>query len=227
MLNNLAILRFIPSIVNFNTDDITDDNRKIFARDYLSNPEYTYDRIYRANVACGPMVKWAIAQLEYAEMLNRVDPLRQELRALEEAAVIKKNEASRMHELITTLEASINRYKEEYAGLISQAEAIKTTLKTVQDKVNRNMGLRQSLSIEKDRWGLTSDNFKLQRTTLIRDVFLSSAFQSYDRYFGQQHRNSLPPTWANNLEAATTAIRADLAKTKFFSDPDERLNWRT
>ena len=104
---------FIPSIGNFNTDDITDDNRKIFARDYLSNPEYTYDRIYRANVACGPMVKWAIAQLEYAEMLNRVDPLRQELRALEEAAVIKKNEASRMHELITTLEASINRYKKE------------------------------------------------------------------------------------------------------------------
>ena len=97
----------------------------------------------------------------------------------------------------------------------------------VQDKMNRSMGMLQSVGVEKDRWGLTSDNFKLQRTTLIRDVFLSSAFQSYDRYFGQQHRNSLPPTWANNLEAATTAVRADLAKTKFFPDPDERLNWRT
>ena len=94
---------FIPSIVNFNTDDITDDIRKVFARDYQSNPEYTYDRIYRANVASRPMVKWAIAQLEYAEMLNRVDPLRQELKALEEASVIKKNKDSRMHEQITTL----------------------------------------------------------------------------------------------------------------------------
>ena len=36
-------------------------------------------------------------------MLNRVDPHRQELKALEEAAVIKKNEDSRMHEQITTL----------------------------------------------------------------------------------------------------------------------------
>ena len=156
---------FIPSIVNFNTDDITEEIRKTFARDYLSNPEYTYERINRANQACGPLVKWAIAQLEYAEMLNKVDPLRQELKALEDAAVVKKQEASRMSELIKTLEASINRYKEEYAALISQAEAIKTTLKQVQGKVNRPMGLLLSLGIEKDRWGLTSDNFKLQMTT--------------------------------------------------------------
>ena len=100
---------FIPSIVDFNTDDITDNIRKIVVRDYLSNPDYTYDRIYWANVACGPMIKGAIAQLEYAKMLNRVNPLRQEIRALEEAAVIKKNKESKMHKLTTTREASINR----------------------------------------------------------------------------------------------------------------------
>merc|ERR550532_778660 len=218
---------FIPSIVNFNTDDITEEIRKIFARDYLSNPEYTYERINRANQACGPLVKWAIAQLEYAEMLNKVDPLRQELKALEDAAVVKKQEASRMSELIKTLEASINRYKEEYAALISQAEAIKTTLKQVQGKVNRSMGLLQSLGIEKDRWGLTSDNFKLQMTTLIGDVFLSSAFLSYGGYFDQQYRNSLFTTWSHHLAAAGIAFRSDLARTEFLSDPDERLSWQS
>ena len=117
-------------------------------------------------------------------------------------------------------------YKEEYAGLISQAEAIKTMLKTVQDKVNRSMGLLQSLGFEKDPWGLTSDNFKLQITTLIGDVFLSSALLSYGGYFDQQHRNSLFTTWAHHLKAASIAFRADLARTKFLSDPDERLNWQ-
>ena len=52
----------------------------------------------------------------------------------------------------------------------------------------------QSVGVEKDHWGLTSNNFKLQRTTLIRDVFLTSAFLSYGGYFDQQHRNTLPPT---------------------------------
>ena len=61
----------------------------------------------------------------------------------------------------------------------------------MQDKVNRSMWLLQSLTVEQERRGLTSDNFKLQVTTLIRDAFLSSAFLSYGGYFDQQHRNSL------------------------------------
>lgn len=30
---------------------------------YLSNPEYNFDKVNRASMACGPMVKWAIAQV--------------------------------------------------------------------------------------------------------------------------------------------------------------------
>ena len=37
--------------------------------------------------------------------------------------------------VITELERSISRYKEEYAALISQAQAIKTDLATVEAKV--------------------------------------------------------------------------------------------
>ena len=39
---------------------------------FLSNPDYNYEKVYRASTACGPMVKWVIAQLMYAEMLNKV-----------------------------------------------------------------------------------------------------------------------------------------------------------
>ena len=170
---------FIPSIVHFNTDDISDETRKVMQERYLSNPDYNFEKVNRTSLACGPMVKWSIAHLEYAEMLNRVDPLRQELKSLEDAAVIKKDESEKMTALISQLEASITRYKDEYAQLISQAESIKSTLKTVQDKVNRSMGLLQSLGIEKDRWQHTSENFKFQMTTIIGDVFLSSAFLSY------------------------------------------------
>ena len=97
----------LPRIIDFNINGITDNIKKIVARDYLSNPEYTYDRIYQANVACGRTVK-------------------QELRALEEAAVIKKKEASRMHKHISNPEASINRYKgEEKAKRLQKMKAEK------------------------------------------------------------------------------------------------------
>ena len=112
-------------------------------------------------------------------MLKRVEPLRNELQALEDAAGTKQREADEMTAVIAKLEKSINSYKEEYAQLISQAEAIKNDLKQVQDKVDRSMSLLKSLGIEKDRWQETSENFKSQMSTLVGDVFLSSAFLSY------------------------------------------------
>ena len=32
---------------------------------YLCNPEYNFEKVNRASMACGPMVKWAIAQVPY------------------------------------------------------------------------------------------------------------------------------------------------------------------
>ena len=64
---------------------------------YLSNPDYNFEKVNRASLACGPMVKWAIAQIEYADMLKRVEPLRNELLNLELQAkenVVKMEEVS-------------------------------------------------------------------------------------------------------------------------------------
>ena len=41
------------------------------------------------------------------------------------------------------------------------------------------MSLLKSLGIEQERWQETSENFKSQMSTLVGDVFLSSAFLSY------------------------------------------------
>ena len=29
----------------------------------MSNPDYNFEKVNRASVACGPLVKWAIAQV--------------------------------------------------------------------------------------------------------------------------------------------------------------------
>ena len=217
---------FIPTIVNFNTDDISDDVRDKMKSKFLSNPDYNYEKINRASMACGPLVKWAIAQLQFADMLKRVEPLRNELKSLEKAAEEKQKHADEMTALINKLEKSINHYKEEYAQLISQAEAIKNDLKQVQDKVDRSMSLLKSLGIEKDRWQATSENFKSQMSTLVGDVFLSSAFLSYAGYFDQSHRQSLFINWTHHLAKASIAFRHDLARTEFLSDPDQRIQWQ-
>ena len=67
---------------------------------YLSNPDYTFEKVNRASLACGPLIKWAIAQLMFADMLKRVEPLRNELEGLNQAATEKEQEANRMSQMI-------------------------------------------------------------------------------------------------------------------------------
>ena len=68
-------------------------------------------------------------------MLNKVDPLRQELRTLEESAETTRIKGEEIEKIVVDLERSINKYKEEYAMLISDANAIKNDLATVEAKV--------------------------------------------------------------------------------------------
>ncbi|KAK3912297.1 Dynein heavy chain, cytoplasmic [Frankliniella fusca] len=218
---------FINSIVsNFSTENITDDVRQKMHDKYLSNPDYTFEKVNRASMACGPMVKWAVAQVQYADMLKKVEPLRDELGSLETQAEENKNKGEEVKNLIAQLERSIASYKEEYAQLISQAQAIKTDLENVQAKVDRSIALLKSLVIERERWEATSETFRSQMSTIIGDVLLSSAFLAYAGYFDQHYRQNLFATWCHHLQQAALQFRADIARTEYLSNPDERLRWQ-
>lgn len=114
-------------------------------------------------------------------MLKRVEPLRDELQSLEDQAEVNKQHAQDTKDLVAQLEQSIAAYKDEYAQLISQAQAIKTDLENVQAKVDRSIALLKSLNIERERWESTSETFRSQMSTIIGDVLLSAAFIAYGK----------------------------------------------
>ena len=64
----------------------SDVAREKMKKEYLSDPHFTFEKMNHASKACGPLVQWAIAQVGYADVLKRVDPLRAELKVLENQA---------------------------------------------------------------------------------------------------------------------------------------------
>ena len=69
---------FISSIVNFdNETQMTPHLRSRMERDYLSLPSFNYEAVNRASKACGPLLQWVIAQVDYSAILERVGPLRE------------------------------------------------------------------------------------------------------------------------------------------------------
>ncbi|KAK4494288.1 hypothetical protein PRZ48_014586 [Zasmidium cellare] len=218
---------FIASIVNYdNEKQMTAQHRAKMKADYISKEdEFTFERVNRASKACGPLVQWVHAQVNYSEILDRVGPLREEVDQLQEEALQTKAEAKAIENTLQELEQSISTYKSEYASLISQTEAIKAEMSRVQSKVDRSMRLLNSLSSERGRWEEGSKTFQVQMETIIGDVFLASGFLAYAGFYDQQYRRAMLEDWSLQLSSSGIAFKAQNALSEYLSTADERQQW--
>lgn len=217
---------FISSIQNFDTTKMSKGVRDKMMRDYIAKPAFNYESVNRASRACGPLVQWVIAQVRFSEILDKVEPLRAEVSSLEKQAQTTKQQATVVMDTVAGLEASIAQYKEEYALLISETQAIKTEMEKVQNKVDRSMTLLASLSSEQERWDKGSKTFEGEMGTIVGDVLISAAFLAYGGFFDQHYRESMRQEWVDHLSAAGISFKADLALSEFLSTADERLEWQ-
>lgn len=78
---------------------------------YLSQDDFTFERVNNASKACGPLCEWVISQVNYSAILDRVQPLREEVAQLEAAAHTHEVERAQLEATVATLEASIDQYK--------------------------------------------------------------------------------------------------------------------
>ncbi|KAG9237794.1 cytoplasmic dynein-like protein 1 heavy chain 1 [Amylocarpus encephaloides] len=218
---------FIATIVNYdNEKQMTKALRVKMRNEYLSNDDFTYERVNRASRACGPLVQWVQAQVNYSEILDRVGPLREEVGLLEDQALQTKAEAQAVENTINNLEQSIATYKTEYAALISETQAIKTEMSRVQFKVDRSVRLLDSLSSERVRWEEGSKSFETQISTLVGDVLVAAAFLAYSGLYDQQFRKNMMEDWLHQLQLSGINYKQHNPITEYLSTADERLGWQ-
>lgn len=218
---------FIASIVNYDNErQMTKALRIKMRNEFLNNAEFTYEKVNRASKACGPLVQWVEAQVNYSEILDRVGPLREEVTLLEEQALQTKAEAQAVAGSIAALEKSINTYKDEYGMLIGETQAIKKEMARVQFKVDRSVRLLDSLSSERTRWEEGSRSFETQIATLVGDVLVAAAFLAYSGLYDQQFRKTMTDDWLHQLQLSGIQYKSLNPVTEYLSTADERLGWQ-
>ncbi|KAJ3385444.1 hypothetical protein HDU84_002244 [Entophlyctis sp. JEL0112] len=224
-----AIIRkddFITSIVNYETSKMTKKIRDEITKNYLSNPNFTFEIVNHASKACGPLVKWVIAQVKYSTILDSVGPLRAEVQQLEESSEKAKIKAAETEQAIVDLENSIKHYKDEYTVLIGETTTLNNEMEKVKARVDRSLALLENLSSENERWSASSQSFDEEMRTLIGDVLLSAAFMSYAGYFDQQYREMLLKKWSHHLTESGIHVKTNMSISEFLSNADERALWR-
>jgi dynein heavy chain 1 len=226
-----SILRrddFIPRIVNFDTTkSMTGPLRDYMNKEFLSRSSYNYETVNRASKACGPLVEWVIAQVRFSEILDRIEPLQNEVQSLERQAESTKQKATTIIDMIKELESSIERYKQEYALLISETQAIKFEMERVESKVNRSMTLLGSLASERVRWEASSRTFDAEMSTIVGDCLISAAFLAYGGFFDQHYREVMWSEWSNHLTEAGIKFKTELSFPEYLSTADDRLSWQS
>ena len=173
------------------------------------------------------MAMWVSSLLEYAEIFERIQPLRNELAELEEQHSQMNSEMVKLESLVKQLEQNIEQYKVDYGQLIGEVQNIKNEMGKVQDKVKRSQKLIQNLSAERVRWEGSSKNFKEQMACLLGDVLLSAAFLTYTGFFDHYYRRFLQSEWRFFVENLGLKYRTDISFNEFLSKPTDRLLWQT
>lgn len=225
-----AIVRrddFIASIVGYDNErQMTRSHRIRMQNEFLSKYDFTYERVNHASKACGPLVQWVEAQVNFSDILDRIGPLREEADQLEEQALQTKAEAKAIENTIANLENSISTYKSEYATLISETQAIKSEMSRVENKVNRSVKLLDSLSAERTRWESGSKSFETQISTIVGDVLIAAAFLAYSGLYDQQLRKAMVDDWLDQLAQSGIKYKMHNPVTEYLSNADQRLRWQ-
>ena len=222
----VAKTNFIPTILNFNKDEVTEKTKKFINKEYLAKDTWDLDSIDKASKAAGPLAKWVQSLIEYADIFLKIEPLRIELDELETKERELCDKSEELTNKITELEQNIEQYKKDYAVLIAEVERIKTEMDKVTDKVDRSKQLIANLSSERTRWDYSCENIKTQMATLIGDCMLSGAFLTYYGFFDHSYRIFLNQEWKALLGTSGIKFKDDLAYLEFLSKPSERLQWQ-
>ena len=218
---------FIASIVGYDNErQMTRGHRTKMQNEFLSKDDFTYEKVNRASKACGPLVQWVEAQVNFSAILDRIGPLREEAQQLEEDALQTKAEAKAIEINIADLEHSIATYKTEYAALISETQSIKSEMSRVEHKVNRSVKLLDSLSSERTRWESGSRSFETQISTIVGDVLVAAAFLAYSGLYDQQLRKAMLEDWFGQLDMSGITYKMHNPITEYLSNADERLKWQ-
>ena len=222
--------QFISQLAEYNPEEhsLTEQQRARIKSNFLDNPDFTYKIINHASRACGPMVKWVTAVVEYSEILERVAPLQEEVRKLEVAAVEVEERQQAYEQMVADLEAKISLYKQEYEVLVEEASALKKEMTQVQKNMERSISLMQSLQEEQDRWIHQNESFEEQIRTTLGDALLSGAFLAYIGCFDWHFRhNVLLPQWQMYLDNASIPYTADFKLVETLASPGQRLTWQS
>ncbi|ETO00953.1 hypothetical protein RFI_36487 [Reticulomyxa filosa] len=95
------------------------------------------ERIKRVSLAAAPLASWVKANVEYSKVLRRIEPLNSELKKFEKQLLSSTQSMNEVQTELNTVNEHIATLKCNFGKITSETELLKSSLKQVQDTLEK------------------------------------------------------------------------------------------
>eukprot|EP00753_Platysulcus_tardus_P014516 PLAT4386.4.p1 GENE.PLAT4386.4~~PLAT4386.4.p1 ORF type:complete len:4448 (-),score=2754.09 PLAT4386.4:79-13422(-) len=182
---------------------------------------FDQDTIERVSLAAAPLAAWVKANLRYAEVLERIQPLEAQLNAavreLEEA-----QERLQQCELdLQALDEEVKQLKDDFKARTAEATKLKVELEETEKVLQKAKLLLEKLSGEQTRWDDQHEQLEQEQRTLPTQILLAAGFATYLAASPEDVRASTLRRWASLCD-----LRSRFNLLKLLSSESELLRFK-
>ncbi|OQR67050.1 cytoplasmic dynein 2 heavy chain 1-like [Tropilaelaps mercedesae] len=209
-------------IMNFDAHQITPDIRQNVEA-LLQKRASSFDpkNAKRASAAAAPLADWVRANVKYAAVLQKIEPLEREQAKLMENLRSSQQRSKNLASALDGVDKQVADLKEQLNKLTTEAARIEIGLKAAQDTLNAAEGLVAQLQDEYSRWRQQLTDIDSQLQDLPLRCLMAAASVTYLGQLPEDIRQSLVTIWMETLKLAS-----DFDTYKFLSSEQEVLIWR-
>lgn len=219
----LAQTSVINDILNFDAETITKEVREgVMKLLHQKAASFQHDNISRVSVAAAPMAAWVHAQVKYSMVLEKISPLRNELKSLDQSLESSRQRLKQCSDDIASSDSTVAKLTEKFASLTQEAGQLKMGLQKAMDTLEAAQNLLGKLDVEKDRWSVQMSELDGQLQTLPLNILMSSAFITYLGEAPEDTRALLVQDWCQHMQ-----MRDPFRFMLMMSTESDRLTWKS
>lgn len=105
---------FLKNMVDYDPDKSSVPGAivKKLKENYIDNPKMSVEQVMRASQAAGPMYSWMCSVMRYQEIVKKIEPLTNEINALETEEADLKDKLALAQQELGELTVKINEYEQ-------------------------------------------------------------------------------------------------------------------
>ena len=219
--------KFLEEIQQFNADAI-DDWKLDALKPLLAEDWFNKDVMMGKSQAAGFMCGWVVNIVQYNTIFKKVKPLKDAADAAQAMAEEKQAELAIVIENVRQINEKVAELQKQLDEAVLAKQAVEDEAQSLQDQLGLANRLTGGLADENKRWGENVLTLKDERTTMIGNALLASAFVSYIGPFNYIFRARLwKDEWIPDITEKTIPITVGIDPLEVLANAADQAVWKT